>query len=259
MVAKVTRDGRIVVWEGASLWAFDVLPASTVRPNRMHAHHAFQLTFSAGGTVGIRTAEGLTPGPVILIAPDVPHAIEPEGRIAILFVEPESRAGAGVRDMLEDRTIARLPDLPWREDHLAKIWDRPRPSQAALVELGRRMLERVLGSVGSEPAVDRRIGRVLDRLYHAGQDDLTATEAAAIACLSESRFSHLFVEQVGLPFRTFMLWRRLTRAVEQLAAGQRLTEAAHMAGFADSAHFSRTFQRMFGLPAAALELTPQED
>lgn len=49
------------------------------------------------------------------------------------------------------------------------------------------------------------------------------------------------------------------RAVEQLAGGKRLTEAAHHAGFADSAHFSRTFQRMFGLPAASLELTSLED
>ena len=39
-----------------------------------------------------------------------------------------------------------------------------------------------------------------------------------------------------------------------LAGGRSLTEAAHEAGFADSAHFSRTFRRMFGLPAAALRI-----
>lgn len=83
---------------------------------------------------------------------------------------------------------------------------------------------------------------------------LTLPQAAGIAFLSESRFSHLFVEEVGLPFRTYLLWRRMSRAVSFLSAGHRLTEAAHAAGFADSAHFSRTFLRMFGLPAAALEL-----
>ncbi|WP_327437384.1 helix-turn-helix domain-containing protein [Sinorhizobium meliloti] len=63
----------------------------------------------------------------------------------------------------------------------------------------------------------------------------------------------------GPAIPNFLLWRRLMRAVEQLAGGKRLTEAAHHAGFADSAHFSRTFQRMFGLPAASLELTSLED
>jgi AraC family transcriptional regulator len=66
--------------------------------------------------------------------------------------------------------------------------------------------------------------------------------------------SHLFVEQTGLPFRTYLLWLRLTKAVESMAAGASLTEAAHEAGFADSAHFSRTFRRMFGVAAAALDV-----
>ena len=46
----------------------------------------------------------------------------------------------------------------------------------------------------------------------------------------------------------------MTKAVEAIAAGVSLTEAAHEAGFADSAHFSRTFRRMFGVAAAALRL-----
>ncbi len=255
MVAKVTRDGRIVLWEGASLWAFDVSPERAMRTTRMHAHHAFQITLSAGGTVAIRTAAGLTPGPCILIAPDMPHAIEPEGRIALLFVEPESRAGSSLRHMLGGATISSLPDVPGRADLLAAIWDRPVASDAAIVTVGRQVLDSVVGPVGSDPAVDPRIGRVLDRLDLEADCALSAAEAAGIACLSESRFSHLFVEQIGLPFRTFLLWRRLMRAVQELAAGSRLTDAAHAAGFADSAHFSRTFQRMFGLPAAALQLT----
>ena len=37
-----------------------------------------------------------------------------------------------------------------------------------------------------------------------------------------------------------------------MATGDSLTAAAHDAGFADSAHFSRTFLRMFGIPASVL-------
>lgn len=220
----------------------------------MHAHHAFQLTLAAGGEVAIRTAEGLTPGPVILIAPDVPHSIVPVGRIVLLFIEPESRAGSGLGSLLQGKQIARLPDFPQRMEHLESIWAHPVPDNAAVERLGQRLINELLGDVWHGPPVDPRIGRVLDWLGQEGRDAATVAEAAGIACLSESRFSHVFVEQVGLPFRTFLLWRRLMRAVEHVAAGQSLTEAAHAAEFADSAHFSRTFQRMFGLPAAALDL-----
>ena len=46
--------------------------------------------------------------------------------------------------------------------------------------------------------------------------------------------------------------RGQVEALEAYAAGQSLTEAAHLAGFSDSAHFSRVFKRTFGLPATTL-------
>ena len=42
------------------------------------------------------------------------------------------------------------------------------------------------------------------------------------------------------------------RALELFVEGASLTDAAHGAGFADSAHLSRTFRRMFGINAASL-------
>ena len=48
------------------------------------------------------------------------------------------------------------------------------------------------------------------------------------------------------------LGQRLVRALQCYADGHSLTEAAHHASFADSAHFSRVFRRYFGLPATTL-------
>ena len=48
------------------------------------------------------------------------------------------------------------------------------------------------------------------------------------------------------------LWLRLRRAVELLASAGSLTEAAHDAGFSDSAHLSRTFRKMFGVKPSLL-------
>jgi AraC-like DNA-binding protein len=42
------------------------------------------------------------------------------------------------------------------------------------------------------------------------------------------------------------------QALERLGRGVSLTTAAHAAGFADSAHFSRTFRAMLGIAPSAL-------
>jgi len=77
-------------------------------------------------------------------------------------------------------------------------------------------------------------------------------ELATAVGLSPSRLAHLFRAQTGLPVRRYLLWLRLGDALQQLAHGVSLTTAAHAAGFADSAHFSRTFRAMLGITPSAL-------
>ncbi len=252
---KHIARGRIVLWEGASLWAFDVPSSATIQPStNFHAHHAIQLTFSVGGSFAFRIDDGVVEGPVVLIAPDVPHAYAPQGRNAMIFVEPESRIGAAVLRDLAGRRSARLDPEIFADiaDRLACIFGEHRPQDAMLAGLGQELAVRLAGDDVPVHAIDQRIARVLERLSGALDSRLDAGEAADIACLSESRFSHLFVQEVGLPYRTYVLWRRLMVAVNGIAGGSTLTNAAHDAGFADSAHFSRTFLRMFGVPASLL-------
>lgn len=77
-------------------------------------------------------------------------------------------------------------------------------------------------------------------------------DAAALACLSPSRFRARFGAELGLPFRRYRLWRRMAAVMRTVASGGTLTTAAHAAGFASSAHLSSTFKRMFGLTASDL-------
>lgn len=252
---KHVGSGRIVLWEGASLWAFDVPPAKTLRQGTdVHAHHAIQLNFSVGGNFRFLIKDQVVQGPMVLIAPDVLHAYYPQGRNAMIFIEPESLLGAAVLRDLAGRDYSR-PDPSGFSDIttlLTGIWDEPRPDDAILTQSGRALAKRLAGDTAIEHSIDKRIARVIGSLAIDVDIRLSARAAADIACLSESRFSHLFVEEVGLPFRTYVLWRRMMTAVTEIAAGTNLTSAAHDAGFADSAHFSRTFLRMFGIPASLL-------
>jgi AraC-like DNA-binding protein len=70
--------------------------------------------------------------------------------------------------------------------------------------------------------------------------------------LSESRVTHLVTEQLGAPPRAWRTWLRLRSAVDLLGEGETITSAAHAAGFADSAHFSRTCSLSLGIAPSGL-------
>jgi AraC family transcriptional regulator len=57
-----------------------------------------------------------------------------------------------------------------------------------------------------------------------------------------------------MPLRTYVLWRRLLHVWTLLMQGEALSKAAHAAGFADSAHLSRTSRSMFGLAPSTLQM-----
>jgi AraC-like DNA-binding protein len=73
-----------------------------------------------------------------------------------------------------------------------------------------------------------------------------------MAFLSPSRFAHLFKQQLGLPFRHYVLWRKLTRAMVAIGSGGTIADAAHAADFADAAHLTRTFYQMVGMAPSVL-------
>lgn len=136
---------------------------------------------------------------------------------------------------------------------LAALARSPAPTNDELVVIGRALVEHLAGDTHPR-LIDPRVQRVLAWAAKDHDQRIELSAAAALAGLSPSRLSHLFVEQTGLSFKTYLLWIRLTRAVALMAEGETLTGAAHGAGFADSAHFSRTFRRMFGIAPANLTL-----
>ncbi|CAI8869670.1 helix-turn-helix domain-containing protein [Pseudomonas chlororaphis] len=96
---------------------------------------------------------------------------------------------------------------------------------------------------------DRRIEKALAALDRQLAGKVSASALAAHAHLSLSQLERLFSGHLGLPVRRLVLWRRLRLAMGLVLAGQAITEAAHGAGFADSAHFSRTLKTLFGVTA----------
>ena len=249
--------GRIVGWEGASLWILGLRPGAEPFPRTSaHSHHAVQLTIGLRGPFHLDTAEIRYSGDCAAVAPNVPHTFETMDLVAHLFVEPESRQGRALMGKLFGATplaavpLVSLGDLPER---LRAWYDGPRRTDAALVSLGREIVS-VLAEGGDPAMLDPRVRRIVAWATDQLHRPVSLVDAARLVGLSSGRARHLFVEQTGLPFRTWLLWIRLMRAVGAYADGASLTDAALTAGFADSAHFSRTFRSMFGITAASLQV-----
>ncbi|GAB2953840.1 helix-turn-helix transcriptional regulator [Nonomuraea fastidiosa] len=196
----------------------------------MHAHYAVQLLIGDGLILrgGDGTAHELT---AALIPANTRHAIVRGTDAGLLALIDPAQAG----------DLAHPPGTGSAAAGAIDLSPPPRHDLPTLIALA----DEITGTV---PAAHLHPGlaqamRLIDETL-PGQVRLSALADAVH--LSESRLAHLFREQAGLPFRPYVLWMRLRLALYALADGGTLTDAAHTAGFSDSAHLSRTIRRMMG-------------
>jgi transcriptional regulator GlxA family with amidase domain len=119
-----------------------------------------------------------------------------------------------------------------------------------------KLLEEILKHLCVRPntgtPMDSRIARAVRRIRADPSRPRSMSERAASVSLSPRRFRDLFSQQIGMSCRQYVLWMRLFAAIDASARGASLTEAAFAAGFADAAHLTRTFRRMFGITPSSI-------
>ena len=220
----------------------------------LHAHHAMHVVLALEGELSIKLRSGKAQrAPGVLTAPDVPHAIDAAGTEALLvFLDPESLAGAALLGSLtselrlfsareRDQLLTGAEPLAIMSSDFGQVWTRRAASLLGGAELANR------------PRVHPRVRKAL-RLLQADalKDDVSLQALAQAVQLSPGRLMHAFTESVGIPLRPYLQWLKVQRAAAAIASGAALSDAAHAAGFADAAHMSRTFRRMFGASPSAL-------
>ena len=242
---------KMAMSQGVSVWVIEA--PHGFGDAAFHSHHAIQLTTSLAGDLSISSTDETLRAPLLAVAADARHRFEAQGLLAFIFVEPESRMGRALTAALfEGHPLIALDDVAVASllRPLVRTFEDGLDNQA-LLKIGRAVVEQLVPATqGKLP--DPRIQRIIDYAVAHLEEPLSLETASEGVHLSPSRLRHLFVEQTGLAFRTYVLWLRLVKAVQVYSEGSSLTEAAHAAGFSDSAHFSRIFRRTFGLPATTV-------
>lgn len=206
----------------------------------LHAVHGAALFVGLERDVAIRDHAGRTVyGRAVVAPPDVVYAVESDGPAIGICYDPE-----------------RMPALA--------AYARTHPPRAIDGRTGTRLVEQlrshraqlerpdVLSGVAAEAATWlTESPRPLDRRVAHAIESLRIDAPVADAGISRAHLAELFVRDVGTSMRTYRLWRRLLRALVAFTHSD-ATGAAHAAGFADLAHFSRTCRRMLGYTPTVL-------
>ncbi|MGP1353530.1 MAG: helix-turn-helix domain-containing protein [Parasphingopyxis sp.] len=219
---------------GEAIAAYVGLPDS----NDLHAHAAYQLVIGHGNDICLTDESGTVHrGLAFIIRPSVPHAIDSDGPLTIVYFDPQASQALDLADHLGTDDFVCVDPTVLQLAHSQS----PTELVSALEGLARAQC----------PMLDQRLLKALDRL-RAEPGEVTIAQAARLAGLSESRLRTLTREQFGVPLSSWLIWRKLETAAQTLARGEGLAEAAYAGGFSDQAHFSRAMRRMLGItPSAA--------
>lgn len=250
-----------------------VVLTGPVLDNEFHRHHALQIVVSPEPFLVSFTA-GQVREHAILIASDVEHRLRGEcPEQTLILLDRESTLADLLAQKFSGTDAADYQAPRVSRESIPVFADPGSPrlspskvradSDTELCGQARRLIERIFRrvfdvAVGTDPPSDRdaRIVRACEFIRADEDFKVSLSDVALHIGLSEGRLTHLFKQVVGVPLRRYILWQRVRRAIAvAFTEGSSLTDAAHAAGFADQAHFTRTFKDMFGaLPGAALSM-----
>ncbi|MEK6283033.1 MAG: helix-turn-helix transcriptional regulator [Acidobacteriota bacterium] len=97
--------------------------------------------------------------------------------------------------------------------------------------------------------MDTRVNVVISYLGDNLHQELDLDYLAQLVNLSSSRLRHLFKDQTGLSFATYIRLLRMQKAKEMLEnTFLNVKEIMFTTGIKDESHFVRNFKQMYGLP-----------
>jgi AraC-like DNA-binding protein len=241
------------------LWPAHAISVGMGQSLTLHCHYATQISISLGAPLRVRTraSEPFSEQQSFIVGPNIPHQVETIG-VPCFVLWSEARALADLARRLRTTSASELPALP--ENLLNVLVPVLLASRGQVADEGAgsailsHVLTTLIGPTWDHGPDDPRIAtaRSLVTPQFLVEQSQPIPYLATHVHLSPSRFRHLFRNEMGMSVQSYLRWQRLIAALRTSACGASLTEAAHAAGFADSAHLTRVFRATFGLPPSQI-------
>ena len=166
-------------------------------------------------------------GDIVLLRPGVEHWVEINGRAKVLYFD-------GLEFPFDAALATRVP-----REVAALAIDGLAADAGAHAELRARF------SRGRDRCPDA-VARAISVIASDPMRRMDQAELALRLGLGRTQAMRVFKVATGMTFRAFKRWTALRAATQQIADGQLVRTAAMDAGFADTAHLTRTFRTTFG-------------
>ncbi|GAB3926137.1 helix-turn-helix transcriptional regulator [Larkinella terrae] len=244
--------------QSASLWDYSLSFIADMASVVEHYHHCYKVVISLDNDF-----ECLIDGQALfglrgfIVNQTIPHSCyAPNANVLVNFIETGSFWGWQLRALLGDKTYLTIDSVLAPEQYLQVFpANYAELSNEKLVPHVNAFLNSLLPLTHqmSEFALDSRIQATLRYIDQNLHMHLELEDIANQLCLSPDRARHLFVQQMGIPFSQYILWKRIrnTMAVA-ITEESKLADACLRFGFTDQPHFNRTFKRIFGLPPVGI-------
>jgi AraC-like DNA-binding protein len=227
-----------------------------------HQHPALQINLSLSGeSITVNNGIEKLSGECLLIGTNQPHSISSTCRWqAVLLLSAEHPLVLALaHNYLHDRPMIAVDAKHTNalRTVILTILSTPIRATDTLYSHFAALLQ-TLPQLLPAAQTNQRIGHVMKQLRQRGNHNLSHAVLADAAALSNSHLSHLFRQETGIALRGYKLWRRTMEGTHLMLQGKSITEASFESGFADTAHFSRSFKQQFGISPSALITHVQE-
>jgi AraC-like DNA-binding protein len=213
------------MFDAASPFAISLFPFVAGTLTR-HRNPVTCILASLDGPLTVRAGAERIEGDMLLIRPGVEHEVDIGGRARVLYFD-------GLDYPLDARLARRVP-----RNSVSRAIDALAGDASAQAELRLRF--------GASERCPAEVARVVVEIASDPMMRMDQAELSHRLRRSRAHALRMFKAATGMTFRGFKQWTALCAAARQIADGQLVRTAAMDAGFADTAHLTRTFRASFG-------------